>query len=106
MDHVVRFGADRVVDSDHAGDLAVDRDEQGGLAQRIELAQHRLGCGIERDPGLGEQSAVADEDRVVRLAGRCIRPCTPAPGRTVTSRGSASGSDRRRASSTTTAASG
>ena len=50
VNHVVGFGPDRVVDADHARDLAVDRDDQRGLAAPIELGQDRLGGRIEGDP--------------------------------------------------------
>ncbi len=107
MDHVVRFGANRVMDSDDSGDLTIDRHDHGGLAMRIKLAQHHLGRGIERDSSLRQQSAVADQDRMVRPTGRldtALHTC--ARQNLDFARLGQSCSDRRRASSTTTVARG
>ena len=57
VDHVVGFRPDRVVNADHARDLAVDRDDQRGLAARIELGQDRLGGRIERRSRLRRAAA-------------------------------------------------
>ena len=80
---------DRVVDADHAGDRAVDRDDQRGLALRVELAQRvPRRPRLERDPVLGEESPVADQDAMRGSPlGPVHRAWTPAPGSTVASIG-------------------
>ena len=75
MDHVVSFRADRVVYAHDSGDLIIDRHDQGGLAECIKLAEHRLGRGIERNPSLCQEPTVADQHGVIQLASG--RPTAP-----------------------------
>ena len=58
-----RVGFDGVGDGEHAGGLAVDRDEDGGLAlaRRTGSATAWRGCGV--DAGVGEQPGGADQYR-------------------------------------------
>ncbi len=93
VDHIVGFGADRVVDADDARHLAIDRDDQRSLTACIELAQDLLDVRIQREiPCSASRRRFPTRTAWTSWPGAAHRAWTPAPGNTVASIGSTNSS--------------